>query len=121
MSLSRRVLQQEGDHQGYPVIVFEGRRSNRRRKYYQGSKVDENYAVVDKINGGNFTQRGFPYDPRMDQCALQLRAEIKCPKGKAKEFVLVNLNTGPSPPRRRLPCWPATTPLPKPPSPRNSV
>ena len=30
----------------------------------------------------------------MDQCALQLRAEIKCPKGKAKEFVLVNLNTG---------------------------
>ena len=64
-------------------------------QYYQGSKVDENYAVVDMSNGGNYTQHvEFPYDPRMDQCALQLRAEIKCPKGKAKEFVLVNLNTG---------------------------
>ena len=89
-------------------------------QYYQGSKVDENYAVVDKGNGGNYTQHvEFPYDPRMDQCALQLRAEIKCPKGKAKEFVLVNLNTGP--PRSRLPCWPATTPLPRLPSPRNSA
>lgn len=36
----------------------------------------------------------FPYDPRMDECALQLRAEIKCPRGKCKEFTLVNLNTG---------------------------
>ena len=36
----------------------------------------------------------FPYDPRMDKCALQLRAEIKCPGGKCKEFTLVNLNTG---------------------------
>ena len=78
-----------------PVIVFEGGEVAGATKYYQGSKVDENYAVVDKINGGNFTQHvEFPYDPRMDQCALQLRAEIKCPKGKAKEFVLVNLNTG---------------------------
>ena len=31
----------------------------------------------------------------MDQCALQLRAEIKCPKGKAKEFVLVKFTSGP--------------------------
>ena len=53
-----------------PVIVFEGGEVAGATKYYQGSKVDENYAVVDKINGGNFTQHvEFPYDPRMDQCA----------------------------------------------------
>ena len=52
---------------------------------YQGSKVDENYTVIDKKNGGNFTQHvEFPYDPRMDKCALQLRAEIKCPGGKCQ-------------------------------------
>lgn len=78
-----------------PVIVFEGGEVAGTTKYYQGSKVDENYAVVDKVNGGNFTQHvEFAYDSRMDQCELQLRAEIKCPKGKCKEFTLVNLNTG---------------------------
>ena len=78
-----------------PVIVFEGGEVAGAAKYLQGSKVDENYTVVDKKNGGNFTQHvEFPYDPRMDQCALQLRAEIKCPGGKCKEFTLVNLNTG---------------------------
>lgn len=78
-----------------PVIVFEGGEVAGTTKYYQGSKVDENYTVVDKKNGGSFTQHvEFPYDPRMDKCALQIRAEIKCPKGKCKEFTLVNLNTG---------------------------
>jgi len=78
-----------------PVIVFEGGEVAGTPKFYQGSKVDENYAVVDKKSGGDYTQHvEFPYDPRMDQCALQLRAEIKCPKGKCKEFTLVNLNTG---------------------------
>ena len=78
-----------------PVIVFEGGEVAGTAHFYQGSKVDDNYTVVDKKNGGNVTMHvEFPYDPRMDQCALQLRAEIKCPKGKAKEFVLVNLNTG---------------------------
>ncbi len=78
-----------------PVIVFEGGEVAGAAKYYQGSKVDENYTVVDMKNGGNFTQHvEFPYDPRMDKCELQLRAEIKCPKGKCKEFTLVNLNTG---------------------------
>ncbi len=78
-----------------PVIVFEGGEVAGTTKYYQGSKVDENYTVVDKNNGGKFTQHvEFPYDPRMDRCALQLRAEIKCPKGKCKEFTLVNLNNG---------------------------
>lgn len=78
-----------------PVIVFEGGEVAGTPKYYQGSKVDDNYSVVDKKNGGNYTQHvEFPYDPRMDLCELQLRAEIKCPKGKCKTFTLVNLNTG---------------------------
>ncbi len=78
-----------------PVIVFEGGEVAGTPKYYQGSKVDDNYTVVDKFNGGNFTQHvEFAYDPRMDLCELQLRAEIKCPKGACKEFTLVNLNNG---------------------------
>ena len=78
-----------------PVIVFEGGEVAGTAHFYQGSKVDDNYTVVDKKNGGNVTMHvEFPYDPRMDKCALQLRAEIKCPGGKCKEFTLVNLNTG---------------------------
>lgn len=77
-----------------PVIVFEGGEVAGATKYFQGSKVDENYAVVEK-NGGNYTQHvEFPYDDRMEKCTLQIRAEIKCPGGKCKEFTLVNLNTG---------------------------
>ena len=85
-----------------PVIVFEGGEVAGTTHYYQGSKVDDNYTVVDKKNGGNFTQHvEFPYDPRMDQSELQLRAEIKCPGGKCKEFTLVNLNTGAIPTKER--------------------
>ncbi len=77
-----------------PVIVFEGGEVAGTPKFYQGSKVDDNYTVVEN-NGGSFTQHvEFPYDARMDQCALQLRAEIKCPSGACKEFTLVNLNDG---------------------------
>lgn len=62
-----------------PVIVFEGGEVAGTTKYYQGSKVDDNYTVVDAKNGGNFTQHvEFPYDSRMDKSELQLRAEIKC-------------------------------------------
>lgn len=78
-----------------PVIVFEGGEVAGATKYYQGSKVDDNYTVVDKKNGGKFTQHvEFAYDERMQVCELQLRVEIKCPKGKCKEFTLVNANTG---------------------------
>lgn len=78
-----------------PVIVFEGGEVAGTTKYFQGTKIDENYTVVDQSNGGNYTQHvEFPYDPRMDLCELQLRAEIKCASGKCKEFTLVNLNDG---------------------------
>ena len=78
-----------------PVIVFEGGEVAGTTQYFQGSKVDDNYTVIDKKMGGEYTMHvSFPYDDRMACSELQLRAEIKCPKGKCKEFTLVNLNTG---------------------------
>ena len=78
-----------------PVIVFEGGEVAGTTQYFQGSKVDDNYTVIDKKNGGEYTMHvSFPYDERMACSELQLRAEIKCPKGACKEFTLVNLNTG---------------------------
>ena len=78
-----------------PVIVFEGGEVAGTTQYFQGSKVDDNYTVIDKKNGGEYTMHvSFPYDERMACSELQLRAEIKCPGGKCKEFTLVNLNDG---------------------------
>lgn len=78
-----------------PVIVFEGGEVAGATQYFQGSKVDDNYTVISKDNGGEYTMHvSFPYDERMDNSELQLRAEIKCPKGKCKEFTFVNLNNG---------------------------
>ncbi len=75
-----------------PVMVFEGGEVAGTTQYLQGSKVDDNYTVIDKTNGGRYTQHvSFPYDDRMRQSELQLRAEIKCPGGKCKEFTLVNV------------------------------
>ena len=78
-----------------PVIVFEGGEVAAATQYFQGSKVDDNYTVIDKNMGGEYTMHAtFPYDERMACSVLQLRAEIKCPQGKCKEFTLVNLNNG---------------------------
>ena len=78
-----------------PVIVFEGGEVAAATQYFQGSKVDDNYTVIDKNMGSEYTMHAtFPYDERMACSVLQLRAEIKCPQGKCKEFTLVNLNNG---------------------------
>ena len=78
-----------------PVIIFEGGEVAGTTQYFQGTKVDDNYTVIDKANGGEYTMHvSFPYDERMACSQLQLRAEIKCPGGKCKEFTLVNLNDG---------------------------
>ena len=78
-----------------PVMVFEGGEVLGTTQYFQGSKVDDNYTVIDKKQGGSYTMHvSFPYDERMACSELQLRAEIKCPKGACKEFTLVNLNNG---------------------------
>ena len=81
-----------------PVMVFEGGEVAGTTQYFQGSKVDDNYTVIDKKSGGEYTMHvSFPYDDRMACSELQLRAEIKCPKGACKEFTLVNLNNGAMP------------------------
>ena len=78
-----------------PVMVFEGGEVAAAPAYLQGSKVTDNYTVIDKNNGGSYTLHAeFPYDERMAQSALQLRAEVKCGD---KEFTLINLNDGSAP------------------------
>ncbi len=77
-----------------PVIAFEGGIVEGATKYFQGSKVKENYTVVN-AEGGEYTQHvEFPYDARMAQSELKLVVEVKCPQGKCKEFTLVNANNG---------------------------
>ena len=84
-----------------PVLVFEGGELAAAPVYLQGSKVDDNYTVVGRDNVGRFSHHvEFPYDARMQLSELQLRAEIKCPKGKCKEFTLVNLNNGAIPTKK---------------------
>ena len=81
-----------------PVVVFEGGEVAGATQYFQGTKVDDNYTVIDKANGGQYTMNvSFPYEARMANSELQIRAEIKCPKGSCKEFTLVNLNNGAMP------------------------
>ncbi|MDE6857947.1 MAG: hypothetical protein K2J33_04355, partial [Alistipes sp.] len=51
-----------------PVIVFEGGEVAGATKYYQGSKVVDNYTVVDQKSGGKFTPHvEFAYDERMQE------------------------------------------------------
>ena len=50
-----------------PVMVFAGGEVEGATKYFQGSKVQDNYTVVNTM-GGQFTQHvEFPYDARMAQ------------------------------------------------------
>ncbi len=80
-----------------PVMVFEGGMVEGATKYFQGSKVKDNYTVV-PANGGSFTQHvEFPYDARMAQSELKLLIEVKCPSGPCKEWTLVNANNGAMP------------------------
>ena len=78
-----------------PVMVFEGGEVAGAAQYFQGTKIQDNYTVIDANQGGEYTMHvSFPYDARMECSQLQLRAEVKCKSGKCKEFTLVNLNTG---------------------------
>ena len=86
-----------------PVMVFEGGEVLGTPKYFQGEKVDENYTVVAKKADGTYTMHvEFPYDERMKQSELQVRIEIKCPKGDCKEMTLINANTGATPTKEEL-------------------
>lgn len=77
-----------------PVLVYAGSEVAGTTKYFQGEKVVDNYTVVGESGGSYTLQAKFNYKEGMERCELQLRAEIKCPKGSCKEFTLVNLNTG---------------------------
>ena len=78
-----------------PIMAYEGGIVEGAAKYFQGTKVNDNYTVVDNLMGGTFTQHvEFPYDPRMAKSELRLLVEVKCPSGKCKTFTLVNANTG---------------------------
>ena len=77
-----------------PIMVFEGGIIEGATKYFQGSKVKDNYTVVNTM-GGEFTQHvEFPYDARMAQSELKLLVEVKCPSGPCKVFTVINANTG---------------------------
>ena len=77
-----------------PVLVYADGEVAGTTKFFQGEKVQDNYTAVSEL-GGNFTQHVvFNYVEGMERCELQLRAEIKCPKGACKEFTIVNLNNG---------------------------
>lgn len=70
-----------------PVMVFEGGEIVGTPKFVQGTRVKDNYTVIDKRAGGSYTQTvTFPYDPRMKISTLELRVEAKCTKGRNTEF-----------------------------------
>ena len=77
-----------------PVMVFEGGQIEGATKYFQGSKVKDNYTVVNTTGGEYTLHVEFPYDARMAQSELKMLVEVKCPKGGCKEFTLINANTG---------------------------
>ena len=60
-----------------PVMVFEGGEVAGTPKFFQGSKVKENYTVVDKKTGGVFTMHvEFPYDERMQISVSRLNVRV---------------------------------------------
>ncbi len=69
-----------------PVLEFEGGELVGTPKYVQGEKVQDNYTVISKRNGGSYTQTvTFPYDPRADVSTLKLMFCAEC--GCDEEFV----------------------------------
>jgi Flp pilus assembly protein TadD len=65
-----------------PMLVFDGGVIEGAPKYLQGSKVKDNYPVIDKKNGGMYTQTiSIPWDERARQCVLELKVEGKCKEG----------------------------------------
>jgi Flp pilus assembly protein TadD len=65
-----------------PMLVFEGGVIEGAPKYLQGSKVKDNYPVIDKKSGGMYTQTiSIPWDERARQCVLELKVEGKCKEG----------------------------------------
>ncbi|MCH5329737.1 MAG: tetratricopeptide repeat protein [Alistipes sp.] len=86
-----------------PVLVFEGGEVAAPTQGLQGVKATGNYAVVSDKETQTITHHvEFPYDARMQQSQLQLRVEVKCPKGPCKEFTLIDANNGAVPTKEEL-------------------
>ena len=66
-----------------------------RHPIHQGSKVDENYAVVDMSNGGNYTQHvEFPVRSPWTSAPCSSAPRIKCPKARPEVHYSSTSNTG---------------------------
>ncbi len=76
-----------------PVLVYEGGETAAEPKFFQGSKVNDNYTVVTNESNRYTHHVEFAYKPGMNPCELQLRVEVKCPC-PCDEFRAVNANTG---------------------------
>lgn len=73
-----------------PVLVFQGGELASTPRYLQGSKVDDNYPVVESEGGVYNMHVDFPYDARMgSDTRLELRAEVKC--AGSDEFVPIDI------------------------------
>ena len=72
-----------------PVLEFEGGSIVGTPQYFQGSKVKDNYIVIDKKTGGSYTiSVSIPYDPRAEISTLVMVVEGRC-KGKDTEMTEV--------------------------------
>ena len=64
-----------------PVLEFEGGSIVGTPQYFQGSKVKDNYIVIDQKMGGSYTMSvSFPYDPRAEVSTLVMVIEGRCNK-----------------------------------------
>ncbi|MDR2890041.1 MAG: tetratricopeptide repeat protein [Alistipes sp.] len=65
-----------------PVLTFEGGAIEGTPKYFQGEKVNDNYTVISKDNGGSFSMHvSFAWDERARKSTLEMRVEGKCKEG----------------------------------------
>ena len=72
-----------------PVLEFEGGSIEGTPQYFQGSKVKDNYTVIDKKTGGSYTMSvSIPYDPRAEVSTLVMVVEGRC-EGKDAEMTEV--------------------------------
>ncbi len=76
-----------------PVLLYEGGETAAAPKFFQGSKVNDNYTVVNKESARYTHHVEFAYKPEMNLCELQLRVEVRCPC-PCDEFRPINANTG---------------------------
>ncbi len=75
-----------------PVLVYEGGETAAAPKFFQGSKVNDNFTVVSDESARYNHHVEFAYKPEMNPCELQLRVEVKCLS--CDEFRAINANTG---------------------------